>query len=466
MRAGWITLACAASALAGCAVGPNYRRPDTHPPAVFRGQEAAEQASLADESWWNLYQDPALNDLIRRALGQGFDAQIAAARVEQARAVALEANGQYYPGIGYSAEAYRGKNTFFGSPDPAGGGATSDAFAPYLSASWELDLWGRIRRLNEAARDQYLQSEAARRGVRLSLVATVAQDYFQLLELDDELAIARQAARDFGASLQLFDERLRGGVASRLETSSAAAAQAAEAAQVPLLERQIALTENQIHLLLGENPGPVTRGPALAAHPPPPDMAAGTPSALLERRPDVLQAEYAAKAANAQIGVTIGSFLPRFGLGALLGATSSSLSALTHTHSELWSLGADVTGPLFQGGALRGEYLQAKSAWEVAKLQYEQTALGAFTDVADALVTRQKLAQARVALAREVDAYRVAVRVANERYRAGEAGYYELLQAQEQLYPAESALAQTQRDELISVVQLYKALGGGWTNPP
>ncbi|HZZ56571.1 MAG TPA: efflux transporter outer membrane subunit [Opitutaceae bacterium] len=453
-------------ACSGCAVGPNYRRPDTHPPATFRGQAAAETASFADANWWEIYQDPVLTGLIRRALDNGFDARIAAVRVEQARAVALEAGGQYYPAVGYVGDAFRGKNTFFGSPDPEGGGATADAFAPYLSASWELDIWGRLRRLNEAARSQYLESEEGRRAVRLTVLANVAQDYFDLLELDAELAIARQATRDFGDSLRLFNERLKGGIASRLETSSAAAAQAAEAAQVPLLERQIALTENQIHLLLGENPGPVARGPALAEHRPPPETPAGLPSALLERRPDVREAEYAARAANAQIGATIGGFLPRFGLSALLGSTSQSLSALTHTHSELWSAGLNITGPLFQGGALRGEYLQAKSAWRLAKLQYEQTALSAFGDVANALVTRQKLAEAGVQLAREVQAYQDAVHVASERYRAGEAGYYELLQAQEQLYPAESALAQNHRDELIAAVQLYKALGGGWNNPP
>lgn len=459
-------LLAAALAWAGCAVGPNYRRPDTHPPAAFRGQDQPETASLADADWWQLYQDPALDALIRRALSNGFDARIAARRVEQARAIAMEAAGQYYPSLGYSALGDRGKNTLLGQPNPEGGGLTGSGFAAYLSAAWEIDVWGRVRRLNEAARAQYLQSEEARRAVRLSLLAEVAQDYFQLLELDDERAIALSATKDFGESLRLFNERLQGGVASRLETSSAAAAQAAEAARVPLIERQIALTENQLSLLLGDNAGPIVRGRALSDHAPAPDTPLGLPSALLERRPDVRAAEYGAKAVNAEIGATIGGFLPRFGLSGLFGATSQHLSTLLHTHSELWSGGVNLTGPLFQGGALRGEYLQAKAAWDLAKLQYEQTALSAFTDVANALVTRQKLVEARLQLSREVDAYRDAVKVAFERYRAGEAGYYELLQTQEELYPAEVELAQTQRDELISVVQLYKALGGGWSHPP
>lgn len=447
--------------LGGCAVGPAYRRPEVHAPAAYRGQAAAQEQSLADLAWWDIYRDPALTALVREALDQGFDARVAAVRVEQARAVALEANGQFFPGLGYTGDAFRGKNTFLGSPNPAGGGATNSAFAPFLGAAWEPDIWGRIRRLNEAARDRYLQSEEARRAVLLSLVTEVAQDYFQLAELDDELAIARQASRSFGESLQLFNERLAGGVASRLETSSAEAAQAAEAAQIPNLERQIAVVENALSVLLGRNPGPIARG-RLTADRPVPEAPAGLPSALLERRPDVLEAEYAAKAANAQIGATIGSFLPRFGLSAALGAASESLQTLTQSPSALWSVGAQITGPLFQGGALRGEYLQAKAGWQLAALQYQQTVLTAFADVANALVTRQRLGEERIQQEREVRAYRDAVKVAFERYRAGEAGYYELLQAQQQLFPAEVALDQTRRDELISLIALYKALGGGW----
>jgi multidrug efflux system outer membrane protein len=451
--------------LAGCAVGPNYHRPDTQTPAAYRGDAAPAAASLADDKWWELYSDPVLTDLVRKALANGFDARIAAVRVEQSRAISLEANGLYYPSLAYSSEAFRGKNSLLGNPNPAGNGSIGDGFAPYLSAAWELDVWGRVRRLDEAARSQYLGTQAAERGVRLSLLSEVAEDYFSLLEADQELVIARQATHDFGSSFSLFTERLQGGVASRLETSSAAAAQAAAAAQIPALERRVAMTENEISVLLGENPEPVARGAPLADHAAAPSTPPGLPSALLERRPDILQAEYAAKQANAEIGVTIGSFLPRFGLSAVLGAATQNWSKLTHQRSELWAGGVDLTGPLVQGGALRGEYLQAKAAWQLAKLQYEQTVVGAYADVANALITRQKLAESRVQLAKEVDAYRDAVRVAGERYRAGQAGYYELLQVQQQLYPAEVALAQAQRDELISVVQLYKALGGGWNEP-
>jgi multidrug efflux system outer membrane protein len=367
-----------------------------------------------------------------------------------------------FPSLGYSGGAYRGKNAFDGAPNPAGNGTTGNAFYGYVSAAWEPDIWGKLRRLDEAARAQYLQTEEARRGVLLSLVTEIASDYFQMLELDSELAIARQASDSFGESLKLFNQRLTGGIASRLETSSAAAAQAAAAAQIPALETQIAITENQLNVLLDRNPGPIERGLPLSVHEAAPEVPAGIPSALLERRPDVRAAEYAARAANAQIGATIGSFLPDIGLSSLVGSVSPSLDAITVHKQSLWSAGAQVGGPIFQFGTLRGQYLQSKAGWELAKLQYEQTARSAFADVANALVTRQKLGDVRAQQEREVNAYREAVAVAMERYKAGHADYYELLQVQQELYPAEAALAQTRRNELVSIVQLYKALGGGW----
>ena len=214
--------------------------------------------------------------------------------------------------------------------------------------------------------------------------------------------------------------------------------------------------------MLGRAPGVIDRGAALDERVATPDVPAGIPSELLERRPDVRSAEYAAMAANAQIGATIGSFLPRIGLSAAFGGVSQNLRDLADSKERLWSVGAQVTGPIFQAGTLRGQYLQSKAIWEQAKLQYEQTAVSAFADVANALVTRQKLGESRVQLEREVKAYQVAVDLSTERYRAGQASYYEVLQAKQLLYPAEVALAQTRRDELVSVIQLYKALGGGW----
>jgi multidrug efflux system outer membrane protein len=448
--------------LAGCAVGPNYRRPDTAAPGSYRDQAQGSGGSAADLAWWDLYRDPQLTGLIREALSNGFDARIAAARVEESRAIAAEVHGQRFPGVGYEANADRGRNAQLGNPYTQGAGATADGFDGYLAAAWEIDLWGRVRRLDEAARSQYLASEDARRGVELSLVSEVATAYFELLELDDELAIDRRATDSFGESLKLFNRQLEGGVASRLDTASAEAEMASSAALVTDVEMRITLKENQICILVGRSPGPVARGAGLSGELAPPEIPVGLPSELLERRPDIRQAEEEARAANAGIGVTIGGFLPRIGLTAVLGAVSPNLGSITAHKAGLWSVGAGATGPLFQGGGLRGQYDQAKAAWEEAKLRYQQAALGAFADVADALVARQRLAEKRASEARAVASYEEAVRLATQRYTSGNASYFEVLQSQQLLFPAEAALAQTRRDEFIAVVQLYKALGGGW----
>jgi multidrug efflux system outer membrane protein len=452
----------AALLLAGCAVGPDFKQPKVEAPQAFRDQAPSGDRSLADLAWWDVYRDPRLNELIRAALSEGYDARIAAARVEEARAIAAQVHGQRFPSVGYQGAADRGRDQLLGSPNPLGGGVTSNASDGYLSAAWELDLWGRVRRLDEAARYQYLATEQARRGVLLSLVGDVATAYFELLELDEERAIASQAVESFGESLGLFNRQLEGGVASRLETASAEAARATSASRIPEIERQIAIKENQISVLIGRNPGPIVRGARLADLPSPPDVPAGLPSALLERRPDVLEAEYAAHSANAGIGVTVGGFLPRIGLSAVFGVASPSLNALTSRNASLWAVGANASGPLFQGGGLRGQYQQAKEAWEAAKLQYQQAALNAFGDVADALVTRQKLAEVRAEQEKAVISYQEAVTLSRKRYTAGRANYFEVLQAQQMLFPAEASLAQTRRDQYATTVQLYKALGGGW----
>jgi outer membrane protein, multidrug efflux system len=448
--------------LAGCAIGPNYKRPAVETPAAFRDQAAGGDHSFADVAWWDVYRDDRLKDLIRAALVDGYDARIAATRVEQARAIAAQVHGQLFPSLGYEANADRGRNAILGGPNGQGTGSTTDGFDGYIGAAWEFDLWGRVRRLNEQARSQYLASEEARRGVLLSLVGEVATDYFELLELDEELTIAHQATDSFGDSLKLFNQRLAGGIVSKLETSSAAAAMATSAALVPDLERQIAIKENQISVLIGRSPGPILRGARLSDQPVPPDVPVGLPSQLLERRPDIREAEENARAANAGIGITVGGFLPRIGLSAFLGAVSPELDAITSRKAGLWSIGAEATGPLFQGGGLRGQYQQSKAAWEEAKLQYQQTALNAFAEVADALVSRQKLAEVREQQELAVHAYQDAVKISMDRYTSGNASYYEVLQAQQLLFPAEVALAQTRRDEFTAVIQLYEALGGGW----
>ena len=457
-----LSVLLAALTLSACALGPNYKRPPVAAPPVFRGQEgAAEQASLADLPWWEVFNDPALADLIKTALVNNYDLREAVTRIEQARAVGVQVRSEFFPQLGYEVDTSRGKNAVQGHPGSTLG-KTVDLFASLLNASWEIDLWGRIRRADEAARAQILASEEAKRGVMLTLVSDVAQAYFELLELDLQLEIARRTAESFNDSLDIFRRRLTGGVASRLETSRAEASLASTAATVPNLEREIVLKENQINLLLGRDPASVTRGVPLTAQLTPPDVPAGLPSDLLERRPDIRQSEQALVAANARIGIAVADFFPRLDLTGLLGFASPELSAFTAGRKRVWSAAASLAGPIFQGGRLVGQYKQFQAEWEEARLRYEQTALNAFHEVSNALVSRQKLADVRVEQARAVTALQDAVSVSTKRYVAGLSSYFEVLEAQQQLFPAENALAQTQLDQILTIVQLYRALGGGW----
>jgi multidrug efflux system outer membrane protein len=448
----------------GCAAGPNYRRPAIDSPAVFRGENTATSASLADLNWWQVYQDDTLRALIREALTNNYDLRIALTRVEQARAVAQQARSHFMPSLNYNGVASRGRNDFLGSVYPDNGAMLSSG-ATTLNAFWEVDLWGRVRRLNESARAQFLATEEARHGVWLSLLSDVASDYFRLLELDQELEIARRTTDSFGESLRIFTQRAEGGTASDLESSRAEAALADAMAAIPSIEDQVSVTENELCLLLGRNPGPISRiSPAIVALPP--EVPAGLPSALLERRPDVREAEQLLRSANAQIGESEAEFFPEIGLTAFFGKVSPQLSAFTLGGANAWGAAATATGPLFEGGRLVGQYRQAKAARDEARLRFEQTALAALRDVSDALVLRARLAEIREQQAREVAALTRAVKVSTERYIAGKASYYEVLEAQQQLFPAQLNLAGTERDQQLVVVALYKALGGGWQGEP
>ncbi len=446
--------------LTGCAVGPNYQRPKVDSPATFRGDEAVTNTSFAELEWWRVYRDNTLQSLIREALTNNYDLRIAMTRVEQARAVAMQARSQFVPNAGYSGVVSRGRNDLFGSAYPNNATVAGSASAT-LNAFWEVDLWGRVRRLNEAARAQFLASEEARRGVRLSLLSDVAADYLRLLELDQELEIVQRATNSFGESLKIFTQRFEGGTASDLETSRAEAALADATSATPSIFEQISLTENELCVLLGRNPGPIrrTENPSSEL---PPEVPAGLPSALLERRPDVREAEQRLRSANAQIGESVAEFFPKIGLTAFLGKISPQLSAFTLGGANAWGVGAEATGPLFEGGRLVGQYRQAVAARDEARLRYRQTVLTALGDVSNALISRQRLGEIRDQQAREVAALERAVRVSTTRYLAGKASYYEVLEAQQQLFPAELGLARTRRDESLAVVGLYKALGGGW----
>jgi outer membrane protein, multidrug efflux system len=448
--------------LSGCAVGPNYVRPKVNVPTDFRGAEgAAQQASYADLPWWEVFKDDQLKSLIDTALANNYDLAIAVSRVEQARQLAALARSQFLPAVNYSVGASDGKNEFLGSVVP-GSTTTKGAFLAVGSVAWEADIWGRIRRLNESARAQYFSTEEARRGVMLTLTSNVAQAYFQLLGLELQLQIAKDTTASFSDTLKLFTQRYEGGVASKLDTSRAEAAQAAAAAAIPEYERQIALQENVISVLLGSNPESIVHTAKLLDEIVPPDIPVGLPSALLERRPDVLAAEQQVRAANAQVGVAIANFFPQIGLTALLGQASTPLSQITAGSGNVWSIAGNFVGPIYTGGALTAQKRQAVAAWQQAKLQYEQTALNAFTDVANALISRQKFEAIRIEQIRSVAAYQQAVTVSLQRYSAGRASYFEVLDAQLQLYPEQNALAQTELNRRVVVVQLYLALGGGW----
>jgi multidrug efflux system outer membrane protein len=416
---------------------------------------------MADLPWWEVFHDETLQGLIRTALAHNQDLRIAISRVEQARQLSVQARSQYYPSVGYEGGVSAGKNESLGVVSESGGKTRGTLLAGF-GATWELDVWGRIRWANEASLANFLASEQGRRGVMLSLGSTVAQSYFELLDLDLRLDIARRDTASFEDSLKIFRARLEGGTASRLETSRAEAAMASTGANIPDLERQIAIQENEIRLLIGADPGPIPRQGTLLEQTVPPEVPAGLPSALLERRPDVLQAELAVRAANAQVGIASTAFFPQIGLTGLLGRASSPLESFAWGANTVWSTAASIAGPIYEGPSLRAQKRQAVAHWEETRIEYERAALAAFRDVSNALFNRQKLEEVRTRQATAVQAYREAVDVATQRYTAGKSSYYEVLEAQQELFPAENALAQTELDRRLAIVQLYQALGGGW----
>jgi multidrug efflux system outer membrane protein len=449
-------LLIASLALAACTVGPNYQRPPvTVPEQIYGATEAATAASLADVKWFELFSDPVLRGLIDEALRNGADMRIAMTRVEEARARYGIAGAARYPEVDYQVGTGYGRQN----------GETGAALAANVGAGWELDLWGRIRRLNEAARAQYLASEEGRRAVQLSLISEVAAAYFDLRELDAELDVARRTTEGFANTFDLFERRLRGGTASGLETTRAEALLANASAQIPLLERDIVATENQINVLLGRVPGPIARGAALNEQPLPPSIPSGLPAALLLRRPDVRAAEQQLIAANANVGVAEAAFYPSLSLTGLLGVQSSDLSEL-FGQGRTWSIQAGLLGPIFNAGRLRNQRRVAVAQFEAARVQYEQSVTNALADVSTSLVSLQKLAEVERERERALRVNQEAVRLVTLRYDSGLSAYFEVLDARQQLFAAENALVRIRRDRLFALVQFYRALGGGWEAPP
>jgi multidrug efflux system outer membrane protein len=446
----------------GCAVGPDYKRPPIASPVEFRGPQpaAGETASLADIRWWEVLKDERLQGLIDEALENGYDVRLAAWRVEEARANAGIARSEFFPEIQGEAGWTRGRVSEFLSPFPGPADLTNVS----LGFSWEVDLWGRIRRLNEAALARYLATEEARRGVLLSLVSDVATNYFQLRALDYEKEIALRTAGAFRETHDLFSRRFEAGIASELETQSAAAPLKTTEAAIPDLERRITAQENQIALLLGRNPQEIPRGAALDDQILPPAIPAGLPSDLLRRRPDLRQAEQELRAANADVGVTVAAYFPTLSLTGAFGGLSPQVSDLFKGGRQ-WSIGGGLLTPLFQGRRLKNQNRAAVARFEQAKVNYEKSVTNAFAEVSTALVAYERLQHVEEEQAQAVDAYRRAVELANSRYLSGLSDYLEVLQAQRQLFPAETALAQIRFNRLAVLVDLYRALGGGWQLP-
>jgi len=446
--------------LAACAVGPNYKQPPVTVPDQYREVQGppAPAASLADQPWWDVFHDPKLQELIDEALGKGFDVQLAAWRVEEARARAGIARSEFWPQIFYGGQWSRGQQSSFVPPFTH---STQDLHSVNVNFGWEIDLWGRIRRSNEAAKAQYLATEEARKGVLLSLVSEVATTYFQLRELDEELVISKDTVDAFQQTFDLYQRKLNEGAGNALQTSYASAARNQVAAQVPEIERQIEATENQLNFLLGRNPASIPRGLDLASQPMPPDVPAGMPSTLLQRRPDVRQAEQNLISANALVGVATADFFPTISLTGLFGGVSPEVSNLFPA-GRTWSIAAGLFGPLFQGGRLMSQYDVAYAQWQQSRVSYEQTVTGAFSETTTVLYAREKLAGSVSELEKTVADYREMVRLTTLRYDSGLANYFEVLYAMQQLFPAEIALARQRLNLFVDYVNIYKALGGGW----
>ena len=448
----------AALMMAGCAVGPNYKRPSVGAPEVTRGQIGpAEAASLADLPWWRVFDDPVLHQLVGEAIHENHDLRTAVARIEQYRQLVGVARADLLPHAGYEGDASRQRQFLFPLPN-----TTFNSFLGDFNLAWEIDIWGRIRRATESARADYFGAQAYRRGVMLTLVSDVAQAYFELLDLDRELEIAHLSTDTFEHTLELFTRQYRGGVGTRLEVSRGSAAVAQAAATIPDIERAIIAKENQLSVLLGRSPGAIPRGAPLEAQRTLPELPMGLPAQLLERRPDIVQAEEAIVAANANVGVAVGNFFPRLGLSTLYGGQSSEIENVVKGTGNVWAIAGSLAGPIFQGGRLLSNYRASQAAWEQTVQQYQATALNAFAEVSNALVSQQKLKGIRAQKERQVQALKDAVDISLERYTVGTSTYFEVLEAQQQLFPAQNELARTTRDQLTIVVLLYRALGGGW----
>jgi multidrug efflux system outer membrane protein len=443
-------------------VGPDYKRPAVQPPTAFRDlsenqQVQAQTASYADLPWWQVFQDPQLQELIRTALKQNYDLQLATERINAARAQVTVTRSSLFPQVSGNGNFSGGKENNF---------QTRYNFLTLTAdAAFQVDLFGKLRRATEAARAQLLATEDARQTVILTLVSDVASDYFTLLELDLQLQITKETIQTQQDSVKLTKFRVEHGVATKLDVLQAQQVLDSANATVPDLERQIAQEENAISILLGNYPQGITRGRTLVQQPLPPEVPPGLPSALIERRPDIREAEQNLVATNAEIGVAKAEFFPQISLTGSGGGSfgrSSAFSGLMSSQLGIWSYGAQVSQPLFTGGALTGNLRLAKSENQQALIAYRQAIQRAFGDVSDALIGYQKLHEVRLRQEDTVADLQESVRLSILRYKGGTTTYLEVLDGQRSLFNAELILAQARGAEYQSLVQLYRSLGGGW----
>ncbi len=449
--------------LAGCAVGPDYQRPPVHAPAAFHYADK-EARQVADTLWWSQFHDPAMDKLIHIALAENKDVQIAAARVDQFLGRLASTRSPLFPQVGADLGGQRQRVSQIGAlPLPAGASPIGNLYDASLSVSWEIDLFGRLRRESEAARADVLASEEGRRATILTLVASVAQSYINLRSLDRQLDIAKATATSRAESLRVFQLRFDAGTVSELERTQNQAEYEDALSRIPPLETQIAQQEHALSILLGRNPGPIGRGSELDQLQLP-AVPAGLPSDLLARRPDLRQAEQNLISANALIGAARAQYFPTISLTGLLGSVSTELHNLFTGPAKVWSYGLAAAMPIFTAGGIGGQVRQAEAVQRQALLQYQKAIQVAFQEVEDALVALQKSHVQLDAQGRQVKTLATYARLARIRYENGYTSYIEVLDAERQLFDTQVAYTQTQNTMFASLVNLYKTMGGGWVD--
>ena len=483
MRLAQTTILLSLFLLAGCRLGPNYQRPGAEAGSQFRGAQAqADAASLADLPWWQVFGDRQLQEYIRIAIDENKDLKIAVARVAEARATVGIVRADLFPQLFGSGSGSRTRLSEQTNPQPGptagqfqtpNGAGTftiqpqkTDLYANLYQAgldlSYEVDLWGRLRRATEAARADLLATENARRTIVSALVTDVARNYFLLRELDLELEIAERTYASRTESERLIRLRKEHGIANGLDLERAVGETAATGAAMARIRYAIAQTENALSILLGRNPGELARGKALTDQPPMPEVPPGLPSSLIDRRPDILQAEQTLVAANARIGEAKALFFPRLSLTGLLGFESNELNDWFTHDAHTWAIASNVSQPIFTGGRLYFNYKAVKARREQALTAYLSSIQQALREVADTLAARRYALEERQQREKQVEALSVAVDLASQRYQGGRSSYLDVLDAEREQFNAELQLAQSRLAELVSVVQLYRALGGGW----